>query len=173
MSCIIHVDQQWIPTITKNPDTSAPGKVYNSTIEAQGKTLVTPPVLIAGKACMMECLFATYNSEYAPDPAIAARQSFEIFCSLTDQRGQFYDKTNGAYSKRPSIGNVSNYYFYSSGPQLVQIPNGPFEFITTIRRPDTGNIAANFVDASPLTSPNPYPPSTGIITCVMRFTLVE
>jgi hypothetical protein len=149
------------------------GKVYNSVIEAEGSTLITPPIIIAGKACMMECVFATYNAEYAPDPALAARQSFQIFGSLTDQRGQFYDKTNGAFTKRPALANISNYFVYSSGPQLVQIPNGPFEFKTLIRRPDGGMIASNKLDGTPTTNPNIYAPSTGIITCVLRFTLVE
>lgn len=172
MSCIIHCDSEWTPTELKNPDVYS-AKAYNSVIEAEGRTLVTPPVLIAGKACMMQCEFCTYSVPVlsTTDINIQARQNVEFFVNLTDQRGQFYEYTDGAYKKTPAVGQLLNNLFYSCGSQLVQIPNGPFQLRVRVRRTDNGMLASN-LDSGP-TRPNPNPPSIGWITCILRFTLVE
>lgn len=159
---ILHLNQKWEsvgPLEDVYPIIGQNAKFQYGVRGARGRTLVTPPNTIAGKKCLIQCTSAGYfpiggvvagNISYGQTKTgpTSARALFQFFISLNSTQGQLYNN-NSNQMLRPAVATIMNNFFYSTGAQLVDIPDGPFEMVVTLSRADNGWVGCDIASTSP------------------------
>lgn len=106
----------------------------------------TPPSNISGEHCYVECTYFGWDYTTAPSPTLNTRDTI----TLTTNWSQSVSATvssgdTSTQGTRPYVasGCICNNVFYSHGPILCFIPDGPQSIEFTISKTDGGEIVGD------------------------------
>jgi hypothetical protein len=173
---IIHLEQtNWVNVETQNPYVFGNLK-YIATYVAETSTIITPPVQIAGKLCLMKCNTAILFYSAGGQPGITSLSNMEVFTNLSGPHNQFYDKEKGLVGSTPAVLNMMNNRPNSTGYHMVWVPEGPFKFVLRMRRADELPIARSGSQPyNPAFPDAPYTgvPASGRVTAILEIVPME
>lgn len=104
------------------------------------QTTFDPPANISGKTCYVECTYWNYDMSVSPTPSLTSRDAFLFTLSWAQTVSGTVTDDITRLGRVPMAG-INNNFFYSTGPVLCYIPDGPHPVIFTVTRADGTNIS--------------------------------
>lgn len=120
--------------------------ILTNKTKAYIRALFTPPSNISGDHCYVECTFWSWDYGLAPTSAIKSNESLQLRASWSQTvAATVLSGDTSTQGTRPFVASASlmDNKFYSHGPVLCFIPDGPQEVEFTISRTDGGDIAGD------------------------------
>lgn len=115
--------------------TGTVSNIGSTTTSAELELEYTPTSNISGKLCYVEATFFTWDFGTSITPTQNSRDAFYVNCNWAQPLS--CDTTTATKPTAPLAASMNN-FFYSTGPVLCRIPDGPHPVRFTVYRPDGG-----------------------------------